>query len=402
MVDLPLDDPRAGPGRTGQGRRVGASRDRLRVVTVSHAYGTPERMRLLEAIAETHDVVLVAPPAVDTQVFGRFTPAESRTVEVATCRTLRVTRAGHFVFLPSWRLLRRLRPSLLQVEYSPWTPEFWSLVLPVLVFYPRAPIILYTRKNTRTVPRGARGLVERALTRVAMSRVDRILAVSHRAAEVFTKLGYGHVPTDVQGHMPIDGHLFQPHPNHDDPAAGFTVGYVGSVAPHKGVSELISAVRIARARLPTQVRLRIVGPMRDDALASLIADHDWIQYDGPIDNDRLPAILSGLDLFVMPSLILPDHEEHDALALLEAMAVEVACAASRSGNMPELIHDGRDGWLFPAGDVEALAALLVRVLPDADARRRVGRAARPTALAFSGLSSLSTQRVRVYEATVHA
>ena len=369
----------------------------MRIVTVSHAYGSDERMKLLEKIASEHEVTLVAPLRVWTQVFGDFEAPHSDRVEVLANRTIPFGRSGHFLFRPSWAQYRRLRPSILQVEYAPWTPEFWSFVLPMMILYPRTPLVLYVRKNTRYLPRGPLGVVERMLTRIGMSRVRRVLAVSEMAASVFVDLGYGGTPIEVQGHMPIDGDVFRPQVA-DAGSRPFTVGFVGSIAPHKGIRTLVEATEMARTRLDADIRLTMVGPMRDPDLDRLLASHDWIDYKGPLENRELPSVLSLLDVFVMPSLILPDHEEHDSLALLEAMAVGVACIGSRSGNMPEIIQEEENGWMFPPNDSEALATLLERLSADPEARQRAGASARVTALAFTGLETLARQRVSTYEA----
>lgn len=372
----------------------------MRIVTVSHGYGTDERMKLLELIASDHEVVLVSPARVWTPVFGGFEAPNSDRVEVLANRTIPFGRSGHFLFRPSWAQYRRLRPSILQVEYEPWTPEFWSFVLPMMILHPRTPVVLYVRKNTRYLPRGPLGLLERMLTRLGMTKVKRILAVSEKAASVFAQLGYGSTPVEIQGHMPIDGDVFRPQVT-EAVARAFTIGFVGQIAPHKGIRTLVEATEMVRARLDGDVRLMLVGPMRDAALERMIAGRDWIDYKGPLKNRDLPSFLSSLDVFVMPSMILPDHEEHDSLALLEAMAVGVACIGSRSGNMPEIIQEEENGWMFPPNDSEALATLLQRLSDDPEARRSAGESARVTALSFTSLEILAKQRISTYQAVAN-
>ncbi|MCW2497703.1 glycosyltransferase family 4 protein [Jatrophihabitans sp.] len=373
----------------------------MRVVIASHGYSEVERVKLLEAIAEQHDVTLLVPDRIWAQVFGdMYAPESTEKVRVIPNRTLPF--GAHYLFRPSWQVYRDLRPDVLHVEYDPWTPEFWSVVLPMLLLHRRIPIVLYTKKNTRHVPRGPLGLVERLLTRLGMSRVSLVLAASLKAASIFRDLGYGDTEIKVQGHIPIDEALFRPVPVRAVHEPRFEVGFVGSIAPHKGVRTLVSAVAQLRDRLDADVRLSFVGPMRDESLAALLADYDWISYLGPRPNSDIPAFLSGLDAFVMPSAILPDHEEHDGQALLEAMAMELACVGSRGGIIPELIEDGHNGLLFEAGDVSGLVDALEKLVADGDLRRRFGTHARGTALARTGLASLASQRLAVYDRVLAA
>jgi glycosyltransferase involved in cell wall biosynthesis len=287
---------------------------------------------------------------------------------------------------------------LLQVEYDPWTPEFWSVVLPMMLLHRRTPVVLYSKKNTRHIGRGPAGWVERLLTWLGLSRVRLIMSASNKTAAIFHRLGYGHIPVRVQAQLPIDEALFIPpatEPTGDD-ASSFTVGFVGSIATHKGIRTLVEAVGSLRRRLDVDVRLALVGPMRDEDLARLFATHSWVDYRGPIENRDVPRFLATVDAFVMPSEVLHDHEEHDGQALLEAMATMRACIGSRSGIIPELLEDGHTGLLFDPDDVEGLADCLEKLLSDPGLRHRLGENARASALQRTGLRSLVAQRLDAY------
>jgi glycosyltransferase involved in cell wall biosynthesis len=57
--------------------------------------------------------------------------------------------------------------------------------------------------------------------------------------------------------------------------------------------------------------------------------------------------------------------------------------ASRVGGLPEVIEDGVEGFLVPAGDPLHLARRLVELLADPELRRRMGAAARERTAAFT-------------------
>jgi glycosyltransferase involved in cell wall biosynthesis len=368
----------------------------MRVVVASHGYSEAERFKLLDAIGREHEVTLLVPQTIWTSVFGDFhAPEQTDQVRVVSNRTIKF--GSHYLFRPSLRTYRALRPDVLHVEYDPWTPEFWSIVAPMMILFPRTPIVLFTKKNTRHIPRGPVGVIERLLTRLGLGRVKLILAVSSKAGAIFSDLGYGHKKIEVQGHMPIDDEVFSPATQAVTPAPRpFTVGFVGSISPAKGLPTLIEAVAGLRSRLGEDVQLELVGPMRDFDLAHSIAAHEWIHYRGPKQNRDVPEFLAGLDAFVMPSAVLPDHEEHDGQALLEAMAMELGCIGSRSGVMPELIQSGDNGLLFEPDDADGLADQLEKLAADPEMRHRLGVRARQTALARTGLDTLVEQRLAAY------
>jgi len=85
----------------------------------------------------------------------------------------------------------------------------------------------------------------------------------------------------------------------------------------------------------------------------------------------IPDLLRGLDLFVLTSL-----NEGISNTILEAMSSGLPVVASRVGGNPELVRDGIDGTLFPAGDAAALAACLDNYLVNGEMRREHGRHAR--------------------------
>jgi N-acetyl-alpha-D-glucosaminyl L-malate synthase BshA len=78
-------------------------------------------------------------------------------------------------------------------------------------------------------------------------------------------------------------------------------------------------------------------------------------------------------------LLLPSEMESFGLAALEGMACGVPPVATRVGGVPELVTDGVDGFLEPAGNIDAQARRVVELLSDEALYRRVSGAARQTA-----------------------
>src|SRR4029079_15104613 len=74
--------------------------------------------------------------------------------------------------------------------------------------------------------------------------------------------------------------------------------------------------------------------------------------------------------------LLPSGAEPFGRALLEAMALEVPVVATSAGGPPELIRDGREGYLAPPGDTAAWARAVRQATDDPEHGRSLGRAGR--------------------------
>ena len=78
------------------------------------------------------------------------------------------------------------------------------------------------------------------------------------------------------------------------------------------------------------------GPMRK-SLETLSLKYSWLYILDPIPHREVVDFYRAIDIFVMPSRVLPWHIEHDAHALLEAMSVEVPCIATRCGALEDVL-----------------------------------------------------------------
>ena len=66
------------------------------------------------------------------------------------------------------------------------------------------------------------------------------------------------------------------------------------------------------------------------------------------------------------------------MSLLEAMAAGCAVVATSVGGIPDVVRDGENGLLVPAGDTRALQEAIARLIADPALAKRLGAAARAT------------------------
>ena len=177
------------------------------------------------------------------------------------------------------------------------------------------------------------------------------------------------------------------------PAAAFVVGTVGRMVPIKDYGSLLQAAeKLASGGVNVHVLLVGSGPelaRHQKAVAASSLLHGRVKFLGAVA-DIAPA-LNAMDVFVLPSLA-----EGMSNTLLEAMAAGLPVIATRVGGNPELIEDGRCGWLFPPGDVSDLAARLDRLAFDADLRSAFGQAARARAVSRFSLEGMVARYGHLY------
>lgn len=139
------------------------------------------------------------------------------------------------------------------------------------------------------------------------------------------------------------------------------LGYIGQIAPHKGVHLLITALNSLPYNDVT-AELTIFGnteqhPAYTRHLRRLIGDNPHIHLAGKFGHDQLPAVLSNVDMVVVPSI----WYENSPLSIIEAHAAGRPVVTSRLGGMAELVRDGVDGLHFTPNDSRDLARQLQRL-----------------------------------------
>ena len=142
----------------------------------------------------------------------------------------------------------------------------------------------------------------------------------------------------------------------------FLVTYIGRIAIEKGIDTLVDAMHAVRA-LPGGRRVQFALAGDGPYLATCRGDAppDTI-FTGMIGGDRLSAMYASGDLFVFPSVT-----DTFGNVLLEAMASGLPVLGADSAPTRELVADGR-GALFAAGDPDALAASIMRMMTDEPGR----------------------------------
>lgn len=205
----------------------------------------------------------------------------------------------------------------------------------------------------------------------ALRSCDTLTSVSESHADLSrTVLGLGRPPHVVPNF--IDLARFQPHPRqrHDPSAARPRLIHISNFRP---VKDPCSVARIfLRIRECLDAELWLIGDGEEmpavQALCQQSAFANDVRYLGL--QDDITSDLRKTDLLLMTSLY-----ESFCLVALEAMACGVPVLATEVGGLPEVVHHGVTGMLFPLGEHAQAVEMAVNLLSDPSEHRAMRQAA---------------------------
>lgn len=144
-----------------------------------------------------------------------------------------------------------------------------------------------------------------------------------------------------------------------------TLGFAGSYYAYEGLDVLLRAMPLILRAVP-EARLLLLGGGPQEvnlrALAARLGLESIVHFIGRVPHHEVSRYYDVMDVMVYPRISRRLTELVTPLKPLEAMAMGKLVVASDVGGHRELIRDGHNGYLFPAGSPEMLARCLIGVL----------------------------------------
>lgn len=297
---------------------------------------------------------------------------------------------GARIYPQVWRLLRRLKPAIVHSR------NLAALEMQPVAWAARVPVRIHGEHGRDIEDLDGTSLRHQRIRRLYAPFVHRHVALSQDLAGYLTER-VGIAPGRVrQIYNGVDAQRFQPPSAGPDRIPGcpfsatahWLVGSVGRMQTVKHQTLLARAFVQALALQPElRARLRLVmvgdGPLRAQARAVLaeagMADLAWL----PGERSDVPAIMRGLNAFVLPSLA-----EGVSNTILEAMATGLPVLATAVGGNAELVQHGQTGLVVPSDDVHAMAQALCQMALEPRLAVRMGEAGRAAVDAQFSLRSM--------------
>ncbi|MEX2123359.1 MAG: TIGR04063 family PEP-CTERM/XrtA system glycosyltransferase [Woeseia sp.] len=178
------------------------------------------------------------------------------------------------------------------------------------------------------------------------------------------------------------------------------IGFFGSFFEWEGVDSLVKAMPKITAAVPNARLLLAGGGRQESFLRELVGErslNDCVIFAGRIGPEAIREFYGAADVMVYPRISDRLTEMVTPLKPLEAMAQNTPVIASDIGGHRELIENEKTGFLYHAGDNNALAAKVVEVLGGGSAIDDVIRAARQRVDRERRWSVVCQRYVPIYE-----
>ncbi|RLE99407.1 MAG: hypothetical protein DRJ63_05505 [Thermoprotei archaeon] len=183
-----------------------------------------------------------------------------------------------------------------------------------------------------------------------IEKADIVTAVSEKIAQKIRKLTGRKTTVLPNG---VDLKEFKPTetPKNKTP----TLIYVSGTAEYKGYKDLLKALQILKKR-KIEIKTILLGPGLKR-----------------VNHDQMPKYYSKADIFVLPS-----HREGLSMALLEAMAMELAVIATKVGGISDAVKHMYNGILIEPRNPTELADMIQLLAQNPHLRKKLGKNARKT------------------------
>jgi glycosyltransferase involved in cell wall biosynthesis len=212
-------------------------------------------------------------------------------------------------------------------------------------------------------------LLDKVFVRLAWDDAERTLKMARAVTTPTRKAAdFLEATIDISGVVPVSCGIDRANYRPDlTPRDANRILFVGRLTTEKHIDVVLRAM--AKLDPALDVRFDVVGSGDQrrslEQLAHELGLDARVTFHGHTTDAELRDLYSRASVFAIASIA-----ELQSIATMEAMASGLPVVAADAVALPHLVHDGENGYLFPPGDVDALADRLTRVLTATPEERR--------------------------------
>jgi glycosyltransferase involved in cell wall biosynthesis len=172
-------------------------------------------------------------------------------------------------------------------------------------------------------------------------------------------------------------------------------GYLGAFVPWHAIDQFVYRMADHLKAAP-HLKLLLVGDGATYAdVAAFVKQRgleSQVLLTGRVAHDEVPGLLAAMDMAILPSA----GDYTSPVKLFEFMACGIAPIAPNFLPIQEVVAEGKTGWMFKAGDLDAAVQSVLTFSQDSTALTRVGQAARAYVTEHRQWRNNVTQLVEFY------
>lgn len=263
-----------------------------------------------------------------------------------------------------YRELRKEQIDLVFVEYGPTANAIYSVIeklkIPLVIHFHGFDV--YHKKTLERHGFNYRRLIP---------HISLAIAVSLEMKQELMKWG---IPESKILYSPCGCQLEFTGQNNFLERNGFIA--VGGLVPKKSPITLLKAFVVALS-MGSKYDLTIMGdgPLRDECEQFISANNlkDRVKLLGQVDHEEVVLAMQMHSIFVQHSVTSEDgNKEGTPVAVLEAQAMQLPVISTRHAGIPDVVVEGKTGFLVEENDFELMGKMMFQLEMDAETRKKMG------------------------------
>lgn len=263
------------------------------------------------------------------------------------------------------RLLRKIKPDLLNTHYA----SGYGTLARLANFHPN--LLSVWGSDIFEFPYESN--IKMKIIKKNLQAADRIASTSQIMKKQIENI---YVPQQNITVTPfgVDCEQFRPlNPEKDHNC--ITIGTVKSMDSRYGIKTLIEAFALVKRQYPGCIKLVLVGggPQKKqlELLVRKLGIEKLVHFIGHVHHHTVPVYLNSFDIYVALSI-----SESFGVAILEASACGLPVVVSDTGGLPEVVVDGKTGFVIPQNNPQKAANSILQLLYRPKLRKEMGKVGR--------------------------
>lgn len=343
-------------------------------------------IQLANALSKTEETLLLLPK--DSK--ETYSDLVEDTVKVKTFYRGKRHRypTNLFGILEILKYINNFKPDVIHIQSG----DFWlCFILPILKKYP-----IVTTVHDPKLHLGEERLHAKFIAQVTRRYTTQTIVHGEELKKIMTKESRAEKETIHV--IPLgDFSFYKKWEGKDIQEIDNTILFFGRIWPYKGLDYLIKAQPLITKEIP-EAKIVIAGKGEDfKKYENLMTNRDaFIVYNQFIPNEMVAELFQKASIVVLPYV-----EATQSGIISIAYAFKKPVVATNVGSIPEVVDDGKTGYLVPPENTEKLAETIIKLLQNKEERKKMGENAYEKMKKEMSWDEIAKKTIKVYKKAIN-